>query len=59
MVEKVLNTSVDNPPVGVLISKEHNCVLAKLHLEKPVSPMGITDYELRKALPMQAQLAKC
>ena len=59
MAEKVLNTPVDNPPVGVLICKEHNRVLAKFHLEKLGLPMGITDYELKKVLPTQAQLAKC
>lgn len=59
MAEKVLNTPVDNPPVGVLICKEHNRVLAKFHLEKLGLPMGISDYELKKVLPTQAQLAKC
>ncbi|MDY5940787.1 MAG: PDDEXK nuclease domain-containing protein [Eubacteriales bacterium] len=55
----VLNTPEDNPPVGMLICKDHNRVLAKLHLEELSLPMGITDYELKKVLPTQAQLAKC
>ena len=59
LAEKVLNRDGDNPPVGVLICKEHNRVLAKFHLEKLGLPMGITDYELKKVLPTQAQLAKC
>ena len=59
MAEKVLNTAGDNPPVGILVCKEHNRVLAKYHLEKLDLPMGITDYELKKILPTQAQLAKC
>ena len=59
MVEQVLNTTGDNPPVGMLVCKEHNRVLAKYHLEKLDLPMGITDYELKKILPTQAQLAKC
>ena len=59
MAEQVLNTAGDNPPVGILVCKEHNRVLAKYHLEKLDLPMGITDYELKKILPTQAQLAKC
>ena len=43
----------------MLVCKEHNRVLAKYHLEKLDLPMGITDYELKKILPTQAQLAKC
>ena len=59
MAEKCLNTSGDNPPIGVLICKEHNRVLAKFHLEKLNLPMGISDYEIRKVLPTPEQLAKC
>ena len=59
MAEQCLNTQGDNPPIGVLICKEHNRVLAKFHLEKLGLPMGITDYEIRKVLPTPAQLAKC
>ena len=59
LAERVLNRAGDNPPVGVLICKEHNRVLAKFHLEKLGLPMGITDYELKKVLPTQAQLVKC
>ena len=59
MAEQCLNTPVDNPPIGVLICKEHNRVLAKFHLDKLGLPMGITDYEIKKILPTPAQLAKC
>ena len=59
MAKHVLNTPGDNQPVGLLICKEHNRVLAKYHLEELGMPMGITDYELKKVLPTQAQLAKC
>ena len=59
MAKHVLNTPEDNPPVGMLVCKDHNRVLAKLHLEELGLPMGITDYELKKVLPTQAQLAKC
>ena len=44
---------------GLLVCKDHNRVLAKYHLEELGLPMGITDYELKKVLPTQAQLAKC
>lgn len=59
MVEHVLNTPGDNPPIGVLVCKEHNRILAKIHLEKLGLPMGITDYEIRQFMPTQKQLAKC
>ena len=59
MAKHVLNTPGDNQPVGLLICKEHNRVLAKYHLEEIGLPMGITDYELKKVLPTKAQLAKC
>ena len=59
LAEQCLNTPDDNPPIGVLVCKEHNRVLAKFHLEKLGLPMGITDYQIRKMLPTQAQLAKC
>lgn len=59
MAEQCLNTPADNAPIGVLICKEHNRVLAKYHLEKLGLPMGISDYEIKKLLPTPAQLAKC
>ena len=59
MAKHVLNTPGDNQPVGLLICKEHNRVLAKYHLEELGLPMGVTDYELKKILPSKAQLAKC
>ena len=59
IAKHVLNTPVDNQPVGLLICREHNRVLAKYHLEELGQPMGITDYELKKVLPTKAQLAKC
>ena len=59
MVKHVLNTPLENPPIGVLVCKEHNRVLARFHLEELNQPVGITDYELKKILPTQAQLAKC
>lgn len=59
MAESVLNTPGDNPPIGVLVCKEHNRVLAKIHLEKLGLPMGITDYQVKRLLPTPAQLAKC
>ena len=59
IAKHVLNTPVDNQPVGLLICREHNRVLAKYHLEELGLPMGITDYELKKVLPTKAQLTKC
>jgi hypothetical protein len=54
MAKHVLNTPGDNHPVGLLICKEHNRVLAKYHLEELGLPMGITNYELKKVLPTKA-----
>ena len=59
MVEYALNTSGDNPPIGLLVCKEHNRVLAKIHLEKLWLPMGMTDYEISRFMPTQKQFAKC
>jgi predicted nuclease of restriction endonuclease-like (RecB) superfamily len=59
IAESVLNTPGDNPPIGVLVCREHNRVLAKIHLEKLGLPMGITDYQVKRLLPSPAQLAKC
>jgi len=59
IAEHVLNMPGDNPPVGVLVCREHNRVLAKIHLEKLGLPMGITDYEIKRLLPSQEQLARC
>lgn len=59
MAKHVLNTPGDNQPIGLLICKEHNRVLAKYHLEELDLPMGITNYQLKRILPTQAQLAKC
>ena len=59
MVEQTLNTKSEYPPIGILICKEHNRVLAKYHLEKLNLPMGISNYELKKILPSEEQLAKC
>ena len=59
MAEQVLNTAGDEQPIGLLLCKEHNRVLAKFHLEKLGLPMGITDYELKKILPTHKQLVKC
>lgn len=59
MIKHVLNTPEDNHPIGLLICKEHNRILAKYHLEELGLPMGITNYQLKRILPTQAQLAKC
>ena len=58
MVKHMLNTPEDNHPIGLLICKEHNRVLAKYHLEELGLPMGITNYQLKRILPTQAQLAE-
>ena len=50
IAKHVLNTPVDNQPVGLLICREQNRILAKYHLE---------EFGLPKVLPTKAQLTKC
>ena len=58
MLQKTM-VAVRNEWANGALCKEHNRVLAKFHLEKLGLPLGITDYQNRRILPTQAQLAKC
>lgn len=56
MVDDILNTSNDNPAIGLLICKEKNSVLAQYALSKINSPIGISEYETAKqSLPKAMQ----
>lgn len=59
MAKNVLNTSEDKPPIGLLVCRDHNRVLAKYQLEAMDLPMGITNYELKKMLPSADQWKQC
>ena len=56
LARRVLNGTGDNPPIGLLVCKEHNRIFAQYHLEEIGVPIGITDYELRRVLPTGHQL---
>lgn len=56
MVDDLLNTSNDNPSIGLLICKERNAVLARYALSRINSPIGISKYELaQQQLPQDVQ----
>lgn len=58
MVDDLLNTSQDNPSIGLLICKEKNIVLAHYALSRINAPIGISEYELAKQqLPRDIQSA--
>lgn len=50
-VNHQLNSSYDNPAIGLLICKEKNDVLASYALESSSQPMGISQYEISKSYP--------
>ena len=52
MVDDLMNTPQDNPPIGLLICKEKNSVLARYALSRVNVPIGISKYELsQQSLP--------
>lgn len=56
MVDDLLNTSQDNPSIGLLICKEKNAVLARYALSRLNAPIGISEYEIaRRSLPKELQ----
>lgn len=56
MVDDLLNTSQDNPSIGLLICKEKNAVLARYALSRLNAPIGISEYEIsRRTLPKELQ----
>ena len=56
MVDDLMNTPQDNPPIGLLICKEKNSVLARYALSRVNVPIGISKYELsQQSLPKELQ----
>ena len=51
MVKHSLNTPGDMEPIGLLICKDHNRSLAEYMMDELKTPLGITDYELKRILP--------
>jgi len=56
MVDDLLNTSQENPSIGLLICKEKDTILSKYALANISAPIGISEYEVaRKSLPKNLQ----
>ena len=50
-VDDILKTEDDNPSIGILLCKENNKVKAEYALKDINKPIGISEYELIKAIP--------
>lgn len=52
-VDKLLKTSQDNPSIGLLLCEKKDRIIAEYALRDVNKPMGISEYELSKALPAE------
>ena len=50
-VDDILKTEDDNQSIGILLCKENNKVKAEYALKDINKPIGISEYELIKAIP--------
>ena len=50
-VDVILKTKDDNPSIGILLCNEKNKVKAEYALKDINKPIGISEYELIKAIP--------
>ncbi len=50
-VDDMLKTKDDNPSIGILLCNEKNKVKAEYVLKDINKPIGISEYELIKAIP--------
>lgn len=50
-VDDMLKTEDDNPSIGILLCNEKNKVKAEYALKDINKPIGISEYELIKAIP--------
>ena len=51
LVNAKLNTSGDNPAIGLLVCKERDATLVRYVLDQVAMPIGVSNYELSQALP--------
>lgn len=56
MVKHALNTPEDHEPIGLLICRDHNRILAQYMMDELKTPLGITDYEISRILPSEEKL---
>jgi hypothetical protein len=45
----------DNPTIGLVLCQQHNRVLAEYTLRGMDNPIGVSSYELTRALPAELQ----
>ncbi len=50
-VDDMIKTKEDNPSIGILLCNEKNKVKAEYALKDINKPIGISEYELIKAIP--------
>lgn len=50
-IDNLLKTPQDNPTIGILLCEKKNRVIAEYALRNIHGPIGISEYELSKALP--------
>lgn len=50
-VDDLLKTPQDNPSIGLLLCEKKDRIIAEYALRDVNKPMGISEYELGKALP--------
>ncbi len=50
-VDDIVKAEEDNPTIGILLCKEKNKVKAEYALKDINKPIGISEYELIKAIP--------
>lgn len=50
-MDDILKSKEDNPSIGILLCKEKNKVKAEYALKDINKPIGISEYELIKAIP--------
>jgi predicted nuclease of restriction endonuclease-like (RecB) superfamily len=57
-IDRQLKVSEDNPTVGILLCESKNKVVAQYAVDGMVKPMGISEYELSKALSQRLQTCR-
>jgi predicted nuclease of restriction endonuclease-like (RecB) superfamily len=56
-VDEVFRHEHDNPTIGLLLCKEKNKIVAEYALRNIKAPIGISEYQLSKALPKKLKMA--
>ncbi|MDP3705417.1 MAG: PDDEXK nuclease domain-containing protein [Legionellaceae bacterium] len=51
LVDRYLKTEQDNPTIGLLLCKSRSKVIAEYALKGIEKPIGVSEYQLTKAIP--------